>query len=147
MRVLLYLLGCLSTHASHISPLLTRTRIYGLGSTRAHVSPRIYIIPSILWHQKLQIETRYGPYERSSKSQGRVYPCVKTQTFKWVVDDLCEPIKKLFKLVGKEGFLASWTINIIQMVFKYGERHSPRSYMTIMLGTIFGNLYGFVLEI
>ena len=55
-------------------------------------------------------------------------------------------LKKLFKLVVKEGFLASWTIKIIQMVFKYGERHSSGSYMTIMLRTIFGKLYGFVLE-
>ena len=31
MRVLLYLLGCLSAHGSHISLLLTRTQIFGLG--------------------------------------------------------------------------------------------------------------------
>ena len=24
-------------------------------------------------------------------------------------------------LVAKEGFMASWTINIIQMIFKFGE--------------------------
>jgi hypothetical protein len=54
---------------------------------------------------------------------------LKPKLLKWVVNDLCEPIKKQFKLVVKEGFLASWTINIIQMVFKYGERHSPRSYI------------------
>ena len=35
MGILLYLLGCLSTHVSHTSPLLTRTCIHGLGSTRA----------------------------------------------------------------------------------------------------------------
>ena len=43
------------------------------------------------------------------------------------------------------GFPASWT-NIIQMIFKFGERCSPGNYRTIMLGTIFGKIYGIVLE-
>ena len=46
------------------------------------------------------------------------------ELLKWAINDLCEPIIKLFNLVAKEGFLASWTINIIQMIFKFGERRS-----------------------
>ena len=66
-----------------------------------------------------------GPYERPSKSQGRGYPWVKTQASKIIVNVLCKPIIKLFYLMAKEGFLASWTINIVHMIFKSGERHSP----------------------
>ena len=71
---------------------------------------------------------------------------LKPKLLKWVVNDLCESIKKLFKLVAKEGFQTSCCINITQMIFKYDERHSPGNSMTIMLRTIFGKLYGFILE-
>jgi hypothetical protein len=37
---------------------------------------------------------------------------------KWATIDLCEPITKLFNIVAREGFLASWTTNNIQMIFK-----------------------------
>ena len=56
------------------------------------------------------------------------------------------PITKSFNLVAKVGFLASWTINIIQMSFKYDERCSLGNYKIIMLGKVFGKLYGFVVE-
>ena len=52
----------------------------------------------------------------------------------------------MFNLVAIESFPTSWTINIIQMIFKSRERCSPGNYRTIMLGTIFGKLYGSVLE-
>ena len=71
---------------------------------------------------------------------------LKPEFLKWVANDLCEPITKLFNLVAREGFPASWTINIIQMIFKSDERSSLGNYRTIMLGTIFGKLYGSVLE-
>ena len=62
---------------------------------------------------------------------------LKRELLKWATNDLCEPIKKLFNLVAKEGFTTTWTINIIQMIFEYGERHTLRNYRTIMLETIF----------
>ena len=49
---------------------------------------------------------------------------LKLELLKWVANDLCEPITKLFSLVPKEGFPASWTININQMNIKYCEIHS-----------------------
>ena len=45
----------------------------------------------------------------------------KPKHLKWVANDLCEPITKLFNLVAKESFPASWTINISQMIFKSSE--------------------------
>ena len=71
---------------------------------------------------------------------------LKLELLKWVANDLREPITKLFNLVTTKGFLASWTINIIQTIFKYSERRSPRSYKTIMLGAIFDKLYGYVVD-
>ena len=49
---------------------------------------------------------------------------LKLELLKWVANDLCEPITKLFNLVAKEDFPTSWTINIIQMIFKSSERRS-----------------------
>ena len=71
---------------------------------------------------------------------------LKPKFLKWAANDLCEPITKLFNLVAREGFPTSWTTNIIQMIFKSGERNSMGNYRTIMLGTIFGKLYGSDLE-
>ena len=71
---------------------------------------------------------------------------LKPKLLEWIANDLCEPVTKLFNLVAREGFPASWIINIIQMIFKSSERRCPGNYRTIMLGTIFGMLYGFVLE-
>ena len=71
---------------------------------------------------------------------------LKHEPPKWVANDLCKSITRLLNLVAKEGFSISWTINTIQLIFKSGERHSPGTYRTIMLGTIFGKLYGYVLE-
>ena len=88
------------------------------------------------------IRGNIGPYRRYSKSQGRWYSWVKP----WVSKIGCKwsmwTITKLFELVAKEGFLASWIIIIIQMIFKFGEKHSQRNSKTIVLGTMFGNLYG-----
>ena len=47
-------------------------------------------------------------------------------------------LKRVSQLLGLSLF--------IQMIFKFGERRSPWIYMTIILGTIFGKLCGFVLE-
>ena len=69
---------------------------------------------------------------------------LKHELLKWVANDLCESITKLFNLVTTKGFSASWIINIIQMIFNYGERRSPRNYRTIMLGIIFDKLSGSV---
>ena len=44
------------------------------------------------------------------------------ELLKWVANDLCELITKLFNLVAKEGFPTSWTINIVQIIIKYGEK-------------------------
>ena len=72
---------------------------------------------------------------------------LKFELLKWATNDLvCEPITKQFNLVAKEGFTATWTINNIQMIFKYDEKHSLGNYRTNMLGTYFGKLYGSVLE-
>ena len=82
-------------------------------------------------------------YERFSKWQGMRHSWAKT----WVsTDDLCEPITKLFNAVARGGFPTLWTINIIQFTFKSGERTTLGNYKLIMLGTIFGKLYGSVLE-
>ena len=70
----------------------------------------------------------------------------KPKLLKWVANDLFEPITKLFNLVAKEGSHASWTINIIQMIFKSSERAPLGNYRTIMLETIFGKLYRSNLE-
>ena len=43
---------------------------------------------------------------------------LKHELIKWDANDLCEPITKLLNLVAKEGFLASWIVNILQMIFK-----------------------------
>ena len=71
---------------------------------------------------------------------------LKPQFLEWAANDLCEPITKLFHLVASEGFPASWTTNIIQMIFKSIKRSTLGSYMTIMPGIVFGKLYGTVLE-
>ena len=72
---------------------------------------------------------------------------LKLEFLKWVAIDLCEPITKLFNLVAREGFLASWTTNIIQMISKSSQRNSLGNYRTAMLGIIFGKLYDSVLEL
>ena len=72
---------------------------------------------------------------------------LKPKLLKWVANDLSEPITKLFNLVAKEGFPASWTINMIQLIFKFGERLCLGNYKTVMLGTLFGKLYGYALEV
>jgi hypothetical protein len=53
-------------------------------------------------------------------------------------NDLHEPIIKSFNLVGEEGFLASWTTNIIEMIFEYGEHCSLRNYGIIKYGLVDG---------
>ena len=47
---------------------------------------------------------------------------LKAEFLKWVANDLCEPITKLFNLVASEGFPTSWTTNIIQIIFKSSKR-------------------------
>ena len=42
---------------------------------------------------------------------------LKLKFIKWIANDLCKQITKLFNLMAKEEFPASWTINIIQMIF------------------------------
>ena len=49
---------------------------------------------------------------------------LKTEYLKWAISYLCESITKLFDLVVREGFMASWTTNIIQMIFK-SEKELP----------------------
>ena len=71
---------------------------------------------------------------------------LKPEFLKWATNDMCEPITLLFNLVAKEGLLASWTINIIQMIFKSSENHSLGNCRTIMLGAIFGKLNGSILK-
>ena len=87
-----------------------------------------------------------GDYEICGKSLNKRCAKLKLEFLKWAAFDLCKPITKLFNLVAREGFLASWTANIIQMIFKSGERNSLKNYRIIMLNTIFGKLYGFTLE-
>ena len=43
-------------------------------------------------------------------------------------------------------FLASWTTNIIQIIFESKCKISMRNYKIIMLHMIFGKVYGSVLE-
>ena len=94
-----------------------------------------------LLHKTIHLRTKYQ-WSFCSNTHG-----LKTwdskMGYKWPV---YEPITKLLNLVAKEGFPASWTIKIIQMIFTYGERCSSRNYKTIILGAIFGKLYSFVLE-
>ena len=124
------------------------------------------IQPSHLRHKKQQIFTQnYTPHKKSIDdhflpnielldvfTKGEIWAHMtnlenhkvrdihglKLELLKWATNDLCEPIKKLFNLVAKEGFTTTWTINIIQVIFEYGERHTLRNYRTIMLETIFG---------
>lgn len=51
-------------------------------------------------------------------------------------------------VVAREGFLASWSTNVIQVILESGERKSLGNYvyMTILLGTIFGGFYGCVFK-
>jgi hypothetical protein len=56
--------------------------------------------------------------------KARDFRGLKLQLLKWDANHLCEPITRQFNLVAKEDFPTSWTINIIQMIFKYDERHS-----------------------
>jgi hypothetical protein len=70
---------------------------------------------------------------------------------KWVANDLREPIAKLFNLVAREGFSASWTTNVIQITFECKKKNKKKTkkkekkitlgnYKTIMLGTSFSRL-------
>jgi hypothetical protein len=72
---------------------------------------------------------------------------------KWVANDLREPIAKLFNLVAREGFLSSWTTNVIQMTFECNQpkkikklkklkefKKTLGNYKTIMLSTSFSRL-------
>lgn len=48
--------------------------------------------------------------------------------------------------MSKEVFPSSWTIDIIEMTFKYGEKLTSGIYRTTVPRTIFGKLYGSILE-
>ena len=65
---------------------------------------------------------------------------LKPKFLKWVVTNLFVPITKPFNIMAKEGFQASWTINIIQMIFTSSEILSLEIHTTIMLGAIIGKL-------
>ena len=80
---------------------------------------------SIIDHFILNIELNFwcfysrrnmDPHKRLSKSQGLWYPWVETivskMGYKWSA-----AITSIFNLVAKEGFLTSWTIDIIQIIF------------------------------
>lgn len=56
----------------------------------------------------------YGQYDRSTQCKVEDIYGLKAEFLKWVAKDVCEPITMLFNLVAREGFQASWTINIIE---------------------------------
>ena len=64
---------------------------------------------------------------------------LRLEFLKWAKKHLCDPITNL---VARGGYPTSWTTNIFQNLAK----ETLGNYTTKMLGTIFGKLYGFILE-
>ena len=81
-----------------------------------HLVPNIHLL-GFLQVGGIWTLTKYLTHHKVGDIRGS-----KPKFLKWEANELCAPLTSLFDLVAKEGFLGSWTINTIQMIFKSSER-------------------------
>ena len=106
----------------------------------------IIVFQMLNFHMFLQ-KKKYGPTMKDlANHKARDIHGLNHEFLEWVAKHLCEPTTKLFNVVARGGFPTSWTTNIIQMIFKFGEKITLRNFKIIMLDTIFGNHYSSVLR-
>ena len=55
-------------------------------------------------------------------------------------------IHKLFNLEVMQGFPNPWNKDLINLIFKSGDKNNPSNYQAIMISPILAKLYSIILE-
>lgn len=71
---------------------------------------------------------------------------LQSKFLKWGIENLAPHIKIIFNNVNREGFPMEWTTNVVIHLFKSGDINNPSNYHTIMVNSIFGKLFGSMIE-
>ncbi|KAL3700021.1 hypothetical protein R1sor_018043 [Riccia sorocarpa] len=71
---------------------------------------------------------------------------LKVELLRWGGGPLLSVVTRLLNLACRHGFPEDWTRKRVIPLFKAGCKSDPKSYRTIMVGSVFARLFGRILE-